>query len=342
MTPPVSEVEEQKEIINSFGENLSEAGVFSASFSPGFNYYLLNYDGPNMPYQKILSTQDSYDDFHIDVTNTEELEKKISEYDMPIFHRFEIPIDDYKVNALAIYPPQFDERSSKKYPVLFHPYGGPNSQMASYSYQIDFNSVLASDPKYPMIVVVVDGRGTAFKGRKFRVGVAKQLGKLEAEDQIKAAEYLKKLPYVDKDRFAIWGWSYGGYLTSKVVEADSGAFKVAMAVAPVTDWRFYDTLYTERYMKTLESNSEGYKESAVINVDGFKNVDFLLVHGTEDDNVHFQNSAVLVSKLTLAGVQNYKVQFYTDNEHSMGFGNAYTQLMDLLTGFLHEHLFDEK
>ncbi|OUM65428.1 hypothetical protein PIROE2DRAFT_7537 [Piromyces sp. E2] len=261
---------------------------------------------------------------------------------MPKFRRFEIPIDNYKVNALAVYPPQFDEKSSKTYPVLFHPYGGPNSQMATYSYQIDLNSVLVSDPKHPMIVIIVDGRGTALKGRKFRVGVAKQLGKLEAEDQIKAAKYIQKLPYVDKDKIAIWGWSYGGYLTSKVVEANSGVFKVAMAVAPVTDWRFYDTLYTERYMKTLEDNPEGYKESAVSNVEGFKNVEFLLVHGTEDDNVHFQNSAVLVSKLTYQGIKSYTVQFYTDNEHSMGFGNAYSQLMDLLTNFLHEHLFEEK
>ncbi|ORX43292.1 hypothetical protein BCR36DRAFT_336342 [Piromyces finnis] len=342
MTPPVSEIEEQKEIINSFGENLSETGVFSASFSPGFNFYLLNYDGPNIPYQKILSTQDSYDDFHIDLSNNELLEKALSNYDIPKFHRFEIPINDYTVNALAIYPPDFDENSPKKYPVLFHPYGGPNSQMATYNYQFDFDSVLASDPEHPMIVVIVDGRGTALKGRKFRVSVAKQLGKLEAEDQIKAAQYLQKLPYVDEDKFAIWGWSYGGYLTSKVVEANSGVFKVAMAVAPVIDWKFYDTLYTERYMKTLKDNIEGYKQSAINNVEGFKNVDFLLVHGTGDGKIHFQNSALLVSKLTLKGVNNYTVQFYTDNDHSMVFGNAYSQLMNLLTEFLHEHLFKEK
>jgi dipeptidyl aminopeptidase/acylaminoacyl peptidase len=150
--------------------------------------------------------------------------------------------------------------------------------------------------------------------------------------------YIQKLPYVDSEKIAIWGWSYGGYLTSKVVEADSGIFKVAMAVAPVTDWRLYDTLYTERYMKTLEDNKEGYINSAVRNVTGFNNVDFLLIHGTEDDNVHFQNSAILASKLTLKGVK-YTAQYYTDNEHSMGFGNAYSQLMNLLTNFLYEHLF---
>jgi len=338
MTPIVSEMEEQKEIIDSFGNNLSEVGVYSATFSPGYNYYLLNYEGPNVPWQKILSTSETYDNFHIDVSNNERLNQVLSAYETPIFRRFEIPINDYTVNALAIYPPNFDESSNIKYPVLFHPYGGPNSQMADYSYQMDFNAVLASDPNHPLIVVVVDGRGTAWKGRKFRVGVSKQLGKLEAEDQIEAAKYFKNLPYVDKEKIAIWGWSYGGFLTSKVLEADSGVFKVGMAVAPVTDWRLYDTLYTERYMKTLEENKEGYANSAIHNVKGFKNTDFLLVHGTEDDNVHFQNSAILVSKLTLNSVK-YTVQYYTDNEHSMGFGNAYSQLMELLTQFLYEHLY---
>ncbi|KAG4096474.1 hypothetical protein H8356DRAFT_1681984 [Neocallimastix lanati (nom. inval.)] len=309
MTPIISELEEQKKIIDSFGDNLTEVGVYSATFSSGYNYYLLNYEGPGVPWQKILSTYDNYDNFHIEVSNNEKLDQLLSYYKTPKFHRFEIPINDYYVNALAIYPPDFNKSSKKKYPVLFHPYGGPNSQMADYSYQMDFNAVLASDPNHPLIVVIVDGRGTAWKGRKFRVNVSKQLAS-----------------------------SYGGYLTSKVVEADSGIFKVAMAVAPVTDWRLYDTLYTERYMKTLEDNKEGYINSAVRNVTGFNNVDFLLIHGTEDDNVHFQNSAILASKLTLKGVK-YTAQYYTDNEHSMGFGNAYSQLMNLLTNFLYEHLF---
>lgn len=339
ITPIISEVEEKKEIIGSFGEDLSDVGYYEASFSKGFNYYLLNYNGPSTPWQKILSTGDNYDDFHIDVSNNEQLAYTLSQYDMPKYRRIEIPIDDYKVNALVIYPPEFDESSSKKYPVLFHPYGGPNSQMADYSYNIDFDSVLASDPNYPMIIVIVDGRGTGWKGRKFRVCISRHLGKLEAEDQIKAAQYMQTLPYVDSKRIAIWGWSYGGFLTSKVIEANSGVFKVGMAVAPVIDWRLYDTLYTERYMKTLEENKEGYINSAVRNVTGFSNVDFLLVHGTEDDNVHFQNSALLVSKLTINNIKNYTVQFYTDNQHSMNFGNAYTSLMDLLTNFLHDHLF---
>jgi dipeptidyl aminopeptidase/acylaminoacyl peptidase len=341
MTPIVSEIEEQKENIDLFGDNLTEVGVYSASFSPGFNYYLLNYEGPGVPWQKILSTSESYDKFNIDVADNKRLEELLTYYETPKFRRFEIPIKDYTVNALAIYPPDFKESSRNKYPVLFHPYGGPNSQMADYSYQMDFNAVLASDPNHPLIVVIVDGRGTAWKGRKFRVGISKQLGKLEAEDQIEAAKYMQKLSYVDSDKIAIWGWSYGGYLTSKVIEANSGVFKVGMAVAPVTDWRLYDTLYTERYMKTLEDNKKGYIDSAVRNVTGFNNVDFLLVHGTEDDNVHFQNSAILSSKLTLNGVK-YTSQYYTDNAHSMGFGNAYSQLMDLLTNFLYKHLFDEK
>ncbi|CAJ0843099.1 21971_t:CDS:2 [Entrophospora sp. SA101] len=152
--------------------------------------------------------------------------------------------------------------------------------------------------------------------------VRTRLGEFEAKDQISAAKYWSTLPYVDKNRMAIWGWSFGGFVTSKVIEADSGAFQIGIAVAPVIDWRFYDSVYTERYMKTPELNPNGYELSAVTNMTGFDNAKFLLIHGTGDDNVHFQNSLSLIDRFTLASVHNYRVQIYTDSDHSIQKHNA--------------------
>jgi len=193
--------------------------------------------------------------------------------------------------------------------------------------------------------VVVDTRGTGYKGRTFRVCVRKHLGDFESKDTINTARYWSKLPYVDSSKMAVWGWSFGGFLTSKVIEADSGVFQVGIAVAPVTDWRFYDSIYTERYMKTPTLNSEGYQRAAVTNMTGFDHAKYLLVHGTGDDNVHFQHSANLVDRLTLASVHNYRVQYYVDSDHSIRKHNAHRELYYLLTEYLwqsfgwggHEH-----
>lgn len=153
-------------------------------------------------------------------------------------------------------------------------------------------------------------------------------GKLEAVDQVYAARQYAKKPYVDASKIAIMGWSYGGYLSAKVLELNSDAFSFGMITAPVSDWRFYDSMYTERYMKDLASNLDGYKTTAVVNATGFQNVrgGFLIQHGTGDDNVHFQNSAVLVDTLTTAKVspKKFHVQWFTDSDHSINFHGATT------------------
>jgi dipeptidyl aminopeptidase/acylaminoacyl peptidase len=218
------------------------------------------------------------------------------------------------MNAKLIYPPGFDDSGKTKYPVFMECYGGPNSQKAIQKYDIDIMNRLTL---YGMIALIVDGRGTGFKGRKFRSAVTKQLGLYEAQDQIAAARWAASLPFVDPKRIGIWGWSYGGFLTSKVVEANSGVIALGIAVAPVTDWKYYDTCYTERYMKTPQENPEGYKKSSVHDMQGFQNTKYLLMHGTADDNVHFQNSAELVWKLTGAGVLNYTTFYFTDSDHSI-------------------------
>jgi len=186
---------------------------------------------------------------------------------------------------------------------------------------------------------VVDGRGTGFKGRKFRNLVYRHLGHLEAEDQIAAAQIWSEKSYVDASRIGIWGWSYGGYIVSKVVEADSGVFSMAIAVAPVTDWRFYNSIYTERYMGSPSDNSEGYTTSAVNRMDGFQKTSFMLIHGSGDDNVHLQHSANLIDKLTMAHVHHYVFRLFVDSDHSISYRGASVEIYYAMRDFIRQTYF---
>jgi dipeptidyl aminopeptidase len=170
----------------------------------------------------------------------------------------------------------------------------------------------------------VDGRGTGFLGRKLRCITRGNIGYYEAHDQIAAGKIWAAKKYVDANRMAIWGWSYGGFTTLKTIEMDGGeTFKYGMAVAPVTDWRFYDSIYTERYMHTPQHNAAGYDNSSISDVQSLsKNVRFLIMHGVADDNVHMQNTLTLLDKLDLAGIENYDVHVFPDSDHSIYFHNA--------------------
>ncbi|CAG8577125.1 2910_t:CDS:10 [Paraglomus occultum] len=318
-----------------------QPGYYSADFSPGCTYYSLQYEGPDVPWQKIYKVDDK--NFEIVLETNNHIKSALVGLDMPTKRFLTIDSEGYQLNAFEIRPPGMDTSGQTKYPVLFNVYGGPDSQLVSTKFSINWHMFLASSPLLKYIIVTVDGRGTGFKGRAFRVGIRKQLGKLETIDQINAGKYWAQLNYVDKEKMAIWGWSYGGYMTSKVIEADSGVFKLGMAVAPVTDWRFYDSIYTERYMTTPAMNADGYLRSSVTNMTGFRHAKFLLVHGTGDgktrcylgsDNVHFQNTAHLIDKLTLASIHNYRVQIYTDSDHSINKNNANRELYYLLTDYL--------
>lgn len=307
-------------------------GYWTASFSAKGNYYILSYNGPNLPYQKLYSTNSSINSIKT-VNDNSKLAAALSAYTLPnvTWSTIQHP-DGYSFNIMQRLPPNFDP--SKKYPIVFDNYGGPNSQQTGKTFrQVDFRAYLASDPELEYIILSVDNRGTGFKGRKFRDPVSGQLGRLEAIDQVYAAREVAKWPYVDPEHIAIMGWSYGGYLASKVVETASDAFSFAVITAPVSDWRFYDSMYTERYMKNLTSpsnpslnGSAAYYETSVHNATGFKNIrgGFILQHGTGDDNVHFQHSAVLVDTLTRAGVGPGKmnVQWFTDSDHSINFHSA--------------------
>ena len=297
-----------------------EPAYYSASFSKGSGYALVTYSGPDVPSQNIMSTPSNSDTYAEVVEDNKELAKKTTEWELPhkVFSTF--TIDGFDLPVMEIRPPHFD--SSKKYPVLFHQYGGPNSQTVDRRFGVPFESYVASGLGY--LVVTVDGRGTGMLGRKARCIIRGDLGHYEARDQIEAAKVWSKKSYVDANRMAIWGWSYGGFMTLKVLEQDAGeTFKYGMAVAPVTDWRFYDSVYTERYMHTPQNNPDGYQHSAITNATALgQSVRFMIFHGVADDNVHMQSTLTLLDKLDLAGVENYDVHMFPDSDHGIYFHNA--------------------
>ncbi|ORY81906.1 dipeptidyl peptidase IV N-terminal region-domain-containing protein [Protomyces lactucae-debilis] len=308
-------------------------GYFSTSFSPKAGYYLLTYSGPGVPYQKFLSTNDP--SFEIVLEENSAIKAQVAKYDLPTKHYSTITIDGLEMNVMELRPPNFDGSGKTKYPVLFNPYGGPASQQVHKRFKQGWEAYLVSDPALEYLVVTVDGRGTGFKGRSLRTPIRGHLGRYEAKDQIEAAKIWQAKPYTDKNKFAIWGWSFGGFLTLKVLEAASGVFQYGMAVAPVTDWRFYDSVYTERFMGLLEENQAGYEETAVTNMTAFSEAKRLLVmHGTGDDNVHYQNTLTFIDHLNQAGVENYDLHVFPDSDHSIYFHNANRQVYHRLTNWL--------
>ncbi|KAF2400473.1 putative dipeptidyl-aminopeptidase B [Trichodelitschia bisporula] len=312
--------------------NTSKEGFYDVSFSKGANFALLTYNGPNVPWQKVLSMPGSGSDYESTVEDNQGLKSFAAKHELPIEIYSTITIDGFELNVLERRPPHFDPK--KKYPVLFWMYQGPGSQSVDKRFTVDYQAFVASGLGY--IVVTVDGRGTGFRGRKTRCVIRGNIGYWESTDQIAAAKIWAKKKYVDEDRMAIWGWSYGGFMTLKTLERDAGqTFKYGMAVAPVTDWRFYDSIYTERYMFTPQDNPVGYDNTSISDVESLgKNVRFLVMHGVADDNVHTQSTYTLLDKLDLAGVENYDVHIFPDSDHGIYFHNANRIVYDKLTNWL--------
>lgn len=308
-------------------------GYYTAEFSAKAGYAIIDYHGPSIPSQKVISTPSNPNTYEELLEENKSLAKQAAQHEMPQLIYTNITAEDGTVlNVLEQRPPHFDP--NKQYPVLFQLYGGPGSQQVDRRFKVDFQSYVASTLGY--LVVTVDGRGTGFIGRKARTLVRGNLGHFEALDQIAAAKEWSRKSYVDADRLAIWGWSYGGFMTLKVLETDAGEhFKYGMAVAPVTDWRFYDSIYTERYMLTPGANVRGYDNTAINNVTALsQNVRWLMMHGTGDDNVHAQNTLTLIDKLDLAGVKNYDVHFFPDSDHGIYFHGANNVVFGKLSQFL--------
>ncbi|KAI9719132.1 MAG: hypothetical protein M1828_006314 [Chrysothrix sp. TS-e1954] len=326
----------------------SEEAYYEAHFSKAAGYAVLSYEGPDIPWQKVVSTPSTDVQFEHTLEDNKDLAKSASAYELPIKVYQTVKIDGFELNVVERRPPHFDPR--KSYPVLFQLYGGPGSQQVDKKFAVDFQSFVASNLGY--VVVTVDGRGTGFLGRATRCIIRSNIGHYEALDQIETAKIWAQKPYVDSNRMAIWGWSYGGYLTLKTLEQDAGqTFKYGMAVAPVTDWVFYgktqvtyeidppltssDTIYTERWMQTPQNNPSGYLNASISNVTALaQNTRFLIMHGVADDNVHFQNTLTLLDAFDKHNIENYDVHVFPDSDHSIYFHNANRIVYDKLRWWL--------
>ncbi|HEX6982680.1 MAG TPA: S9 family peptidase [Balneolaceae bacterium] len=317
-------------------KKLSEGeGWHEVNMSRDFKYYIETYSASSKP--PVYTLHEANGDMVRVLEDNSELQETLAQYKMPLKEFIKIPLPQATLNAYIMKPYNFD--SSKEYPVLFYVYGGPGSQTVMKNFgsgqRAMWHKYLTSQG---YIIVSVDNRGTGARGRDFEKQVYKKLGQYEAEDQIDAAKYLiNKYDYFDEDRIGIWGWSYGGYMSSLVLAKGNNVFSTAIAVAPVTSWRFYDTIYTERFMQTPQMNPEGYKKGAPLTYADQIEGNYLLVHGTGDDNVHFQNSVAMVNRLIAAGVQ-FETMFYPDRNHGIYGGNTRVHLFTMLNDFILENL----
>ncbi|GMM50867.1 Dap2 protein [Starmerella bacillaris] len=320
-------------------------GVYTGKFSGDASYAVITYSPPQGPLEQYLvscpadlQTQKKWTlQLNNDLKEIYESRNLISSSEEDsLIKYYELDIGDgITVNVREIRPTNF--KSNRQYPVLFFNYGGPGSQQILKQLTIDFQRVFAEE--HNAIVLTVDPRGTGNRGRAFRDVVRDHIGVHESDDVIAVAKIWNNKNYVDESKTAIWGWSYGGYLTLKTLERDLDLeFKYGVAVAPVTDWSYYDSIYTERYMHTPETNPDGYAISAISNVTNIaRHNRFMIMHGTGDDNVHFQNTLTLLDKFDLEGIENYDVHVFPDSDHSISFHNANIIVYDKISEFLAEH-----
>jgi dipeptidyl-peptidase-4 len=309
-------------------------GWHSINMSRDYKYFIDAYSEPDQPPFISLNRQDGREIRMLE--SNEELSNRLSEYSYVEKEFMTVDVNGAELNAYMIKPVGFDSTGS--YPVLMYVYGGPGSQTVTKSFESGIRPMwhqFLANQGY--IVVSVDNRGTGARGRDFKKQIYKKLGQLETADQIAVAKHLAELPYVDKNRIGIWGWSYGGYMSSLSLAEGADVFKTAIAVAPVTDWKFYDTIYTERFMQTPQMNPEGYKEGSPLEKAGQIEGNYLLIHGTGDDNVHFQNTVEMIDALVESNV-DFETMIYPNRNHSINGGNTRPHLYRLMSDFILENL----
>ncbi|MBL0014403.1 MAG: S9 family peptidase [Flavobacterium sp.] len=313
----------------------SQTGTNSATFSPNFQFYINKYSSATQATIHTLNESKSGKVVKV-IENNEALMTKLKAYNLPSKEFFVLKTEKgHNLNAWMIKPKDFDP--TKKYPVFMYQYSGPGSQQVNNDWNgyDDYWFMMLTQQGY--IVACVDGRGTGFKGAEFKKCTQKDLGKFEVEDQIDAAKVFGSYAYVDKARIGIFGWSYGGFMSSNCLFKGNDVFKMAIAVAPVTNWRFYDSIYTERYLQTPQENASGYDLNSPINyVDKLKGK-FLLIHGSADDNVHVQNSMQMIEALIQANKQ-FDSQIYPDKNHGIYGGKTRIQLYNKMTNFIKDNL----
>jgi len=313
----------------------AQSGTNSATFSPDFKYFINNHSSSTKAPSYSLVDASTGKNVK-EILNNTALEDKLKKFDLPKkeFTTFKNEVGN-DLNGYIIKPKNFDAK--KKYPVLLYQYSGPGSQEVADSWNDsnDYWHMMLSQKGY--IIVCVDGRGTGFKGADFKKVTQKELGKFEVQDQIFVAKQLAKESFVDANRIGIWGWSFGGFMSSNALFQANNVFKTAIAVAPVTSWRFYDSVYTERFMTTPQENASGYdNNSPITHADKLKG-NFLLIHGTADDNVHVQNAMLLINKLVSLN-KNFDWLIYPDKNHGIYGGKTREQLYTKMTEYILEKL----
>ncbi|MRX66558.1 dipeptidyl-peptidase-4 [Flavobacterium resistens] len=313
----------------------SKIGTNKATFSPNFQYFINTYSSASQPTVYTLNDAKAGKEIQV-IENNQALADKLKGFNLPSKEFFVLKTaKGNELNAWIMKPKDFD--ASKKYPVFMIQYSGPGSQQVvnGWGSSNEYWFMMLTQQGY--IVACVDGRGTGYKGADFKKVTQLQLGKYEVEDQIDAAKVIGSYPYVDASRIGIWGWSYGGFMASNCIFQGNDVFKMAIAVAPVTNWRFYDSVYTERYMQTPQENPNGYDQNSPINhVEKLKGK-FLLIHGSGDDNVHVQNSMQMMEALIQANKQ-FDSQIYPDKDHGISGGNTRIQLYNKMSNFIKENL----
>ncbi|AOW17334.1 S9 family peptidase [Polaribacter vadi] len=319
--------ENKKLLSNKDGQN-------NAAFSTNLNFFINTYSTSEIP--PIYSLYTAEGEMLKVIKDNAELKEDLTAYKMSPKEFSTININGNDLNMWMIKPLDFDE--NKQYPMFMFQYSGPGSQQVGNKWNAAndyWHNMLAQKG---MIVVCVDGRGTGLKGAAFKKVTQKELGKFEVEDQIAAAKKLAERSYIDKNNIGIWGWSYGGFMSTNCLLKGNDIFSTAIAVAPVTSWRFYDSVYTERYMQTPQENASGYDDNSPINYADKLEGNYLLVHGTGDDNVHVQNSFRMTNALIDANKQ-FDQFIVPDRTHSISRGkNMRLNLYTKMTNFVEEHL----
>ncbi|HEX2396321.1 MAG TPA: S9 family peptidase, partial [Bacteroidales bacterium] len=316
----------QRKLFSSEGHN-------EADFSSTFKYYVNVWSNANTPPVHTLHKIDGTEMRVIE--DNSYLNNELKRFGFAKKEFIKIPTGDkLELYAYIIKPSDFD--STRKYPLFFNVYGGPQSQevVNKWDAGIAWQQLMAS---HGYIIACVDNRGTDGRGEEFRKSTYMQLGKLETEDQINAAKYLGKKSWIDENRIGIWGWSYGGYMTLLCMTKGADVFKTGIAVAPVTNWRFYDNIYTERFMRRPQDNPEGYDDNSPINHASKLKGNLLLIHGMADDNVHLQNSVAMAERLIQENKQ-FQQFMYPNRNHNINGGNTRHHLYSLMTDFIIKNL----
>ncbi|HSY77317.1 MAG TPA: alpha/beta fold hydrolase, partial [Bacteroidia bacterium] len=312
----------------------TKTGFNDADFSTTYHYYINTFSTANTPGVTTLNSSDGKEIRVLE--DNKDLVDTLSHYNLSkqTFFTFTTSQGN-NLNGYVIKPPDFD--STKKYPVLMYVYGGPGSNTVNNEWNAFDGMWFQMLAEKGYIIVSIDNRGTLARGSDFKKCTYLHLGKDEVEDQIEGAKYMALKPYVDNTRIGIWGWSYGGYMAAMCIAKGAKYFKAAISVAPVIDWSFYDSIYTERYMRTPEENKDGYKDGSPINFADEVKGHYLLIHGTGDDNVHFQNSVEWIHALQKANVP-FSLMIYPDKNHSIYGGNTRFYLFNELTDFISTNL----